>query len=99
MSGIVQYALMLILVFSGFCALESGEEFSCPRAGERADIIFLAADLKYNPEEGIKICEIQSGSSSAFNGFDYVIGEEGLFAKTFCQILGQYQTNLWFTRV
>lgn len=88
---------MLVFIFSSLCTLECEEEKCCSRGDAGADLIFLAADLKYNPEEGIKICEIQSGSSSAFNGFDYVMGEEGLFARTFCQILAQYQTRLWFT--
>ncbi|WP_098038905.1 hypothetical protein [Estrella lausannensis] len=97
MSGIVQYAVALVLLLTGVSVLECEDEHVYSRGYPGADIVFLAADLKYNPEEGVKICEIQSGSCSAFNGFDYVMGEEGLFAKTFCQILGQYQTSLWFT--
>ncbi|WP_143406486.1 hypothetical protein [Estrella lausannensis] len=61
-----------------------------------ASLAFLAADIKYTWDEGVKICEIQSGSSSTFEGYDFVMGEEGLFAKRLCDAFTAHTPRMWF---
>ena len=60
------------------------------------DITFLIADLKYNEKQGIKICEIQPGSLSVFNGYDYIKDGYGLVPKMFCNFTKQFQKLGWY---
>lgn len=66
------------------------------------DITFLIADLKYNSEQGVKICEIQPGSMSGFYckfpippEVDFSYGPDGELEDTFCNFLSQYITHFW----
>lgn len=61
-----------------------------------ASVAFLAADIKYKRDEGIKVCEIQSGSSSTFDGYDFVMGKEGLFATRLCDAFAKHLPQMWF---
>lgn len=56
---------------------------------------FMIADLKHNEEEGIKICELQSGTFSAFRGYDWLAGEPGLVPKRVIQMLSQFNHKLF----
>src|SRR5690242_6721459 len=46
-----------------------------------ADISILVADVKYNPEQGVKICEIQTASSSSLCAYDFLQGGHGVIAQ------------------
>lgn len=61
-----------------------------------ADITFLIVDLKYNGKQGVKICEIQPGSSSVFMGYDLLHDGEGLVGEKLCDSLACYQKPIWF---
>lgn len=60
------------------------------------DIAFVILDLKYNEKEGVKICEMQSGSSSVFSGYDYLNGLDGAVPKLFCELMSKYQYPSWY---
>lgn len=64
---------------------------SCP-----ADLSFIIMDLKFNEADGVKICEMQPGRVSVFNGYDYLNHGDGLVAEMFCERLAKYRKNLWF---
>lgn len=63
--------------------------------GQSVSYTFMIADLKYNNEEGIKICELQSGMFSAFRGYDWLVGEPGLVPKKVVEMLTQFSHSLW----
>ncbi len=54
-----------------------------------ADLSFVVIDLKYNREQGVKICEIQPGSLSKFSGAD-ALEEINSIPKKYCDILAQH---------
>ena len=56
---------------------------------------FMIADLKHNEKEGIKICELQSGSFSAFIGYDWLANKPGLVSKKVIQMLSQFNHKLF----
>lgn len=55
---------------------------------------FMIADLKHNEEEGIKICELQSGTFSAFRGYDWLQNEPGCAPRRVIQMLSQFNQHL-----
>jgi hypothetical protein len=61
-----------------------------------ADITFLIADLKYNEQDGVKICEIQNGIFSVFSGWDFLNGGDGLVPTMFQEFISQYHDNFWY---
>ncbi len=61
-----------------------------------ADISFLLADVKYNKQQGAKICEVQQGNLSLFKGFDFIYHRKGVVGERLCQVLSQYNDNFWF---
>lgn len=77
-------------------------------AANRADITILTADLKYNSEKGIKICEIQKGSESScdinrrtlshFKGHEEYSQTPGFVIKALHSALAKYNKHLWFVR-
>ncbi|MCF7806191.1 MAG: hypothetical protein K9M13_00815 [Simkaniaceae bacterium] len=61
-----------------------------------ADISFIVVDLKYNREQGVKICEIQPGSYSRFSGSELLEGE-GAIPDRYCHFLKRYYSKGYFT--
>ena len=59
------------------------------------DISFMVSDLKYSQEHGIKICEVQHGAISTFNGDLSVHGEMGTISPRFSQFFNQFSQNKW----
>lgn len=87
-----------LIVFSLFIFNLAFAE-SCHKKGilkAPVDISFVIVDLKYNETDGVKICEVQPGSLSIFTGYDYLKGGQGLVADMFCDLLSQYQNQVWF---
>ncbi len=72
------------------------ETISEPITHIPVDITLLIVDLKYNEKQGVKICEIQPGSLSVFNGIDYIHDGYGLVPKMFCKFIKHFQTLGWF---
>lgn len=59
------------------------------------DICYMVADLKYNAEQGVKICEIQQASLSMFNGDTFRNPEEVSIHKNLLKTLASYNKNGW----
>ncbi|MBS0635635.1 MAG: hypothetical protein JSR37_09250 [Verrucomicrobia bacterium] len=59
------------------------------------DVCFMVADLKYNKRDGVKICEIQQGSLSLFNGNSYRNEDEESIHKELVRTLSEYNANGW----
>ncbi|ADI37413.1 hypothetical protein [Waddlia chondrophila] len=79
--------LPLLLIFA--------VSFNLEGASPPASFTFMIADLKHNDEEGIKICELQAGSLSAFRGYDWLTGEPGAVSKKVMKMLNQFGHSLW----
>lgn len=66
---------------------------------QAADISFMIADLKYNKEQGVKICEVQLARGSTFYGSRYNNnGSNAYVIDRFFEVLASYQTRGWITR-
>lgn len=61
-----------------------------------ADLSLVVIDLKYNYEQGVKICEMQPGSFSRF-GRDESSECLKSVPDLYCEILEQYNTPCYFT--
>ena len=72
---------------------DENENYSIP-----ADVTYLVADLKYNEEQGVQICEIQQGRASRYIGIDYVYEQNGFIAKNFAVVMKRYHQKGWFLR-
>lgn len=59
------------------------------------DVCFMVADLKYNTRQGVKICEVQQGSLSLFNGNSYRSKEEKSIYSELLRTLTFYNKNGW----
>lgn len=59
------------------------------------DVCFLVADLKYNAQQGVKICEVQQASLSLFNGDAVRNAEEESIHQELARILLLYNNNGW----
>jgi len=78
---------LLLIIFSIHCRLNSEPPpVSCA---------FMIADLKHNEEEGIKICELQSGAFSSFTGYDWLSKNPGAVPRSFVSILNQFNHSIW----
>src|SRR5690606_27104954 len=53
-------------------------------------------DLKYNEQDGVKICEIQQGLGCTFKGAAYFNGKEGGVAKLLAAFLSRYNDHHWY---
>ncbi len=73
----------------------SWASFLYPTEKHPVDVCFMVADLKYSREEGVKICEIQPGSLSLFNGNTYRCKEEKSIHKELLDTLSEYNTKGW----
>lgn len=65
-------------------------------AGPPCDISLLTIDLKYNEEDGVKICEVQQGLNSALIGATFLTQSEGLVAERLSSTLSQYNLPVWY---
>lgn len=60
------------------------------------DITLLMVEIKYNEEQGIKICEIQPVSHSVFEGYDSAYHKTGFMGQNLCDFMSQFETSIWF---
>ena len=60
-----------------------------------SDVCYMVADLKYNAQQGVKICEIQQAALSLFNGDTFRSLEEESIHKELLRILSIYNKNGW----
>ena len=60
-----------------------------------ADIEFLVTDLKYSAEKGVKICEIQQGTLSMFNGTKFFDPDDTSIQSGFLHLLEKYRLKGW----
>ncbi len=60
-----------------------------------AAISFMIADLKYSKKDGVKICEIQNGISSTFNGDGFLNPEYGIICPNFIAAMSEYEMTKW----
>lgn len=61
-----------------------------------ADMSFIVIDLKYNSEDGVKICEIQDGLGCSFSGPKYFEGDKRAFSKIFVDFVDSYFNRIWY---
>src|SRR5260221_13433107 len=59
------------------------------------DLCLMVADLKYNAQQGVKICEIQQAALSLFNGDAFRILQEESIYRELAQVLALYNNNGW----
>ena len=59
------------------------------------DICYMVADLKYNPDDGVKICEIQQATLSLFNGDSFRNPEEESIHNELLRVLSLYNKKGW----
>ena len=71
-----------MLLFS-FLSVASAENYP-------VDVCFMAADLKYNAKDGVKICEIQHGSLSVFKGDKFRNPDDPSITDEFLRHLSSY---------
>ncbi|BDC35161.1 hypothetical protein Noda2021_11190 [Candidatus Dependentiae bacterium Noda2021] len=60
-----------------------------------ADISFLVSDFKYSKTQGIKICEVQHGSLSAFGGDIFTAGQDGRMCPMIADYFAQFPHYKW----
>src|SRR5258708_3734533 len=81
------YGFIFLLVCF-FCSAQGVKEYS-------VDVCFLVADLKYNAQQGVKICEIQQACLSVFNGDVVCNVEEESIHKELARTLSLYNKKGW----
>lgn len=90
------FLMIVILAITGLSAKEQQREMPL------ADISFFAADVKYNEEQGVKICEVQRMIITCFGGYDAINWSRGLgcglIGEKAAHFLSQYQNNVWFVK-
>ena len=59
------------------------------------DISCLVSDFKYSKEHGLKICEVQHCSLSAFGGDIYISGNDGTIAPKIAQFFNIFSITKW----
>lgn len=92
-SFLVSISLFFLAISTGIAAQEGVDEYVLP-----VDITYLVADLKYNSEQGVQICEIQQGRASRFVGFDYIHEGKGLIVEQLAKALQGYHRKGWFLK-
>lgn len=60
-----------------------------------AAIAFMVVDFKYNSEQGIKICEVQHGSTSKFKLGRYARDGECETTRLFVETFAQWKPSCW----
>jgi len=63
-----------------------------------ADMSFIVIDLKYNQNDGVKVCEIQQGLGCVFYGVEHIEGKKNAFGEIFCDYLSPYFQRNWYVR-
>lgn len=64
-----------------------------------ADMVFMVVDLKVSEEFGVKVCELQTGIRSAFNGDRWATKHpDGVIPTNFCNFLKSYPWDIWASR-
>ncbi len=63
-----------------------------------ADMSFIVIDLKYNQNDGVKVCEIQQGLGCVFYGVEHIEGKKNAFGEIFCDYLFPYFQRNWYVR-
>lgn len=63
-----------------------------------ADISLLSIDLKYSGEGGVKICEMQQGLNSAYQGSLAFDSSDWMIAEKFSARLSKYGQEIWYCR-
>lgn len=81
-------AVTLFLVFS---TIPQNVQSSIP-----ADVSFIIIDLKFNEQDGVKICEVQDGIGSTFFGIDFLEKRKGVIAEQLVSSLARYTHRFWF---
>lgn len=82
----------LVITFLLFCCVFPYQG----RSAIPADISFIVIDLKFNEQDGVKICEAQEGVASAFNGIDFLEKRPKVISERLCGILERYTHRFWF---
>ncbi len=59
------------------------------------DVSFLVVDMKYSKNKEVKICEIQNGYQSSFQGGRFSNGGTSLIAQNFMNELDKYYDKSW----
>ena len=81
------YAIVLLSIYC-FHSTYAAEKYP-------ADVCFMIADLKYNTKQGVKICEIQQGCLSLFNGDAFQSTEQQSIHTELLHALSLYNKNGW----
>ncbi len=81
----------IILSFIFACLLNSTHA----REKYPVDICYMVADLKYNAQQGVKICEVQQACLSLFNGDSFRNKHEESIHKEFLDTLSRYNHHGW----
>lgn len=63
-----------------------------------ADLSFIVIDLKYNSNDGVKICETQQGIGCAFEGPEFFEGRRTAFGALFVDFLEPYFDRYWYVK-
>lgn|GEM_PF-921582 len=84
---LVKFCLALLCACL-FNAVHTGEKYP-------VDICYLLADLKYSAKQGVKICEVQQGCLSLFNGDSFRGTYEESIHTALVRTLALYNTNGW----
>lgn len=62
------------------------------------DLTFLIADIKYSQVDGVKVCEVQHGSLSAFKGDLFINKGKPVIPHRLMETLSLYVSNGWATK-
>ncbi|MBA2727909.1 MAG: hypothetical protein H0U49_07040 [Parachlamydiaceae bacterium] len=62
-----------------------------------ADVSYLAVDLKYHPERGVQICEIQHGVPSMLGGDAFTHGGDSVIAQNVVKELSKFYNHSWIS--
>lgn len=71
---------------------------ACSIASGRCDLSLLTIDLKYNDEDGVKICEIQQGLNSELKGVSYLWGANFSVATLLAERVSRYGLPVWYSK-
>ncbi|CCB90807.1 putative uncharacterized protein [Waddlia chondrophila 2032/99] len=90
------FHFLIVLCISSILHLSAVEE-----GDERQllpDISYLVADLKFNDQQGVQICEVQQGRGSRFIGYDFAHEGTGLIVRNLAEALKEYHNRGWFLK-
>ncbi len=88
--------LMRPLFLLCFCLILLKNEPLFSREPLPADITYVIADFKYNERQGVQICEVQPGSVSVFEGYDFLNNDHNLVLQMFYDLIARYQLPVWY---